>query len=163
MKYFYIFGNICSILSFLAAILVLPENTEILISAQWFILLLILLTILFWLFFYLKPQNPIANIIDSRINFTGEYSDTQNQTQDIIEGVFDVNTSNWGTRVMLPPFEDKPNIRILYCTYGDGGDTPLIEEVTADYFKVKINSSTQTGTWKWRARGKLLKVQSQEQ
>lgn len=156
MKYFYIFGNICSILGFVAAIILFPEKAAISTTAKWLVVTLILLSTLFWLYFYFRPKNPIAKFIDSRIDFTGEYLDTSNQSQDIIEGVLEVNTSNWGTTVGLPPFEDTPTIRMLSFDNSNNSNPPTIHDVTVDSFKVKIDSSTQSGKWKWRARGKLL-------
>lgn len=160
MKYFYIFGNICSILGFIAAIITLRDDTNILGPYKWLIIGLIVFTVIFWLIFYIKPHGRISKFIDSRIDFTGKYTDTGNQTHDIIEGIFEVNLSNLGTKVMLPPFEKMPIIRILYCIDKDKDklDDPIIEYVSEDYFTVKIYSSTQTGKWKWRARGKLLKI-----
>ncbi|GEM_PF-2444157 len=157
MKYFNIFGNLCSILGFVAAISIIQYEPKIPIPTRWLIFALIALTVIFWLIFYFAPQNPISRFIDSRTDFTGKYSDSQAQVLDIIEGEFEVNTSNWGATVMLPPFEIPPKIKILFCFDCDNANAPQLIEVTEDNFKVKINSSSQTGKWRWRARGKLLK------
>ncbi len=156
MKYFFIFGNICSILGFVAAIYQMSGKSNLSATSKTLMLILVVLSIIFWLFFYLKPQNRIANYIETQTDFSGKYTDSQNQTMDIVEGEFEVNTMNWGTSVDLPPFEEQPIVRILYCIDRDTKNYPKIVEVTEDYFKVQIGSSTQTGKWKWRARGKLL-------
>lgn len=157
MKYFYIFGNICSIFGFIIAIIAFPENPKISDTAKLAILASILITIFFWIYFYLKPLNRLAAFIEARTDFSGKYQDSKNQIQDIIEGDFDVDCQNWGALVTLPPFESPPLISILYSHKGKG-DVPKIVDITNDNFTVRINSSTQEGTWRWRARGKLLQV-----
>lgn len=159
MKYFYMFGNICSIVGLVASIGQLNSTNGNLTLGRWIIITLVVLTIIFWLYFYFKPSNPIVKIINSRIDFTGEYHDSknQNQTKNIYEGEFEVSTSKWQTIVPLPPFEEPPIIRPLSCDSNEECPLPEINNVTEDSFTAKIHSSTQSGKWKFRARGKLMK------
>ena len=153
MKYFGITGNIASILGFFTTIYML-KTSDISNAYLWGIFGFIFATIVFWVWFYLKPNNPIAKTIDSKMDFSGKYIDSKEISQDVVEGCFEVDTRNWGTSVSLPPFEKPPKISIIssHCK-----ERPEIKEITTDSFRVKIWNSDQSGTWKWRARGKLLK------
>ncbi len=157
MKYFYILGNVCSMFGLVATIYLFPESQKITTTAHWLVYGSVSLSVAFWLYFYLKPKNPIAKFIDDRTDFSGKYRDSENQSRDIVEGELEVNTLNWGAIVQLPPFEEIPTIRLLSSNNSGNINTPQIEETTEDFFKVKINSSEQVGKWKWRAKGKLLK------
>lgn len=156
MKYFYIFGNICSIVSLVAAIEI-PYISNLLDLDKWLIVGLLGFSVIFWLIFYFKPHGSISKFYDSRIDFTGSYSDSSNNAQDIIDGDFEVDTDTWGGNVLLPPFEEKPTVNILSKVNSNCLQKPIIEIVSEDFFTVKINSSVQAGKWNYRVRGKLLK------
>lgn len=49
-----------------------------------------------------------------------------------------------------------PNVSILSKKGGTVRKRPEVYEITADSFRVIINSSDQSGEWRWRARGILL-------
>jgi hypothetical protein len=155
MKLFFISGNIGSILSFLFSLnqFVSPE------SKNWLIVSLLIwafLTLLFWFYFYFRPSNPLAKKFNENLDFSGSYSDKSGNLLDIVEGYVKVDTMGWGAAVTLPPFQDMPNVSILARKGRTYRDKPKVLDVTLDSFRVSINSSDQSGEWRWRARGILL-------
>ena len=157
MKYFGIVGNIGSILGFIVSIYMLKTTDESNVYL-WSILAFVTSTIVFWIIFYTKPENPIARTINSKMNFTGKYYDSKNEDIDIVEGEFQFNCLS-GSSISIPPFETRPEINITNPNNEEKKyeAPPTLIDWTTDSFSVKGNSSTQYGTWKWRARGKLLK------
>lgn len=73
----------------------------------------------------------------------------------VVEGVVKVGMATWGAVVTLPPFAQIPDIDILPT---DPSKTvlPVIQDKTKNSFALKILSSSEAGTWRWRAHGKLL-------
>jgi hypothetical protein len=155
MKLFFISGNIGSILSFLFSLnqFASPE------SKNWFIVSLLIwafLTLLFWVYFYFRPNNPMAKKFNENLDFSGSYIDKSGKSMDIVEGYVKVDTVGWGATVTLPPFQEVPNVSILSKKGGTVRKRPEVYEITADSFRVIINSSEQSGEWRWRVRGILL-------
>jgi hypothetical protein len=155
MSYFYIFGNLCSVLGFVGLVLQSLGTFNNSVISRWLIICLIFFTVIFWLIFYLKPLNPLARIINSRIDFSGEYVDSNKIKYNIVEGEF--NLSTWYVHVPLPPFEEPPIIRILSGTGNEDFPLPQIGDITEDSFIAKANMNSVFGKWKYRAKGKLLK------
>lgn len=155
MSYFYIFGNLCSILGFLGLILQSLGSFNNSVIAKWLIFGILILTIIFWIIFYLIPLNPLVKIINSRIDFSGVYLDSHTIQHDIVEGEFDL--SDWCVHVPLPPFEDKPIIRIFSGSRKHDFPLPEIFDITEDSFIAKANRDSAFGKWRYRAKGKLLK------
>jgi hypothetical protein len=147
MKYFGIFGSICSVLGFILALYQIMDNPSI---VQWSVLGLVTLTIAFWIYFYKKPANPLAMEITSKMDMSGKYRDSNNRIQDIVQGrvYLDYGVASVG----FPPFEAPPEITLI----GSQGSMPEIRVVTKDSFQMYSGSSSAQGEWKWSARGKLM-------
>jgi hypothetical protein len=75
----------------------------------------------------------------------------------VVEGTLSVDTVTWGATVLLPPFEDPPEITL---TRRDGkcSQVPMVTSVTRDAFTITINRSDLRGEWVWRARGRVLRL-----
>ena len=155
MSYFYIFGNLCSILGFLGLILQSLGLFNNSVIAKWLIIGISFLTIIFWLIFYLKPRNPIVKIINSRIDFSGVYLDSKTIQHDIVEGEFDL--SDWCVHVSAPPFEEPPIIRVFSGKRKHDFPLPAIFDITEDSFIAKANMDSAFGMWRYRAKWQLLK------
>ena len=154
MKNFFILGNICSIFGFISSLYIGINGPNDII--RWVILPFCIVTIGFWVYFYWKPQNSIAETIDSRINFSGKYYDSNDAIYDIREGYFD--TTQGEMSIQLPPFEEPPEISIVSCD-PHASSKPHVTNVSKDDFTVHImNWSSNYDKWKWRARGRLLKL-----
>ena len=78
---------------------------------------------------------------------------------DVAEGEFTTGWSTWGATVTLPPFAAPPDVAIIPR---DGNKAPRICSVTTDSFSVAINDSSLAGTWRWRAKGQLLRAVAKE-
>ena len=157
MKYFGLIANISSILGLIASIYMLTQSPSNIY--QWFIIGFVALVFLGLLYFYIKPQNPIARTIDSKLNFTGKYFDSKNTIQDVIESDFFVTEKDRGetVQIKLPPYEIPPTI-IIFGSSRSTEHFPIVGEVTNHYFTVKIDYYCEIGKWTWRAIGKQLKL-----
>ncbi len=161
MEYFYIASSLASLIAFIGYVIDrFIENekkgvTYSLIGA------FVLLTVIFWLWFYLIPSNIVRNTIENRTYAIGIFSNNELANEvSIVEGTFE--TRQWEGTVFLPPFQEPPTVILKrpegYAKYISG--SPPKVEPTTDSFAYKIDSSDEQGTWVYRARGKLLKAQS---
>ncbi len=158
MEYFYIVCSLASLVAFIGYIVdrfVLNENrnlTYVLIGC------FVVLTVGFWLWFYLAPQNSVRSSIENRLYEIKNYRPFKNAIgESTVEGRFEAN-GNRGT-IFFPSFFEPPKIFLKrpenYSGYS-GVEPPEIYKITTDSFSYYYSSSSQNGDWIYRARGKLL-------
>jgi hypothetical protein len=76
---------------------------------------------------------------------------------DTMEDEVEVGTLTWGTRIMLrPPFQTPPTVDFEPRS-GQGTALPEAKDIDEGGFTITIKNSSSSGTWTWRARGKILK------
>jgi hypothetical protein len=156
MRYFFIMGNLTSIAGFVALVYQnIKTDTQVGLS-YWLIFIILFLSICFWIYFYLRPLNPISKKISANLDYTGRYTNSNNPHIDIIEGDVMLDILAWQKIISLPPFEDIPNVEIIRANKEGEHNLPEICDISNDSFKIKIHSANLGGQWRWRARGKIL-------
>ena len=155
MHYLSIAGSIASLAALAGYLRDQFGKTDTADRASWLLGIFAFLTVCFWLWFYFAPRNPVRQAIRERLDYSGAYTDGT-QAIDVVEGDLAVDMQGWGTSINLPPFERPPEVTLTRAGKRGGHNAPQVES-TADAFTVRITSSTQAGTWRWRARGKLLR------
>ena len=157
MKYFVILANVASIAGFGASLVTFSPPEDIHYKGQ-ILIIVLLITVSFWLYFYFRPLNKLARNIDRRVDYTGKYLNTLGEDVDVLEGAAEIDTTTWDTLITLPPFEEPPKIVIINRNGIKNSKAPDILDVTTESFRMKISDSRQFGLWRWRARGKLLQL-----
>ena len=154
MEYFFIAGNVASLVSLMGLLLqvshILSDNSVARITLG----ICVLLTLGFWLFFYFVPANRVKKTVRDRLDFAGSYRDSSNDRVELFESEFIL--CNFSTlTVPLPPFETEPIVTI-FSVEPVNAERPSVSNTTLDSFEVRATSTSQWRTWKFRARGRQL-------
>ncbi len=164
MEYFYIIASLASLLAFIGYIadrFIQDQNRNL---SYILIGTFVILTIIFWAWFYFAPSNYVRGIIENRIyEVKSYYPKTNTIGESSVEGKFEA-AGHQGT-VFLPSFSEPPNIFIKRPDNYDNSwydREPLrIDKITTDSFRYSYSSSSQSGEWIFRARGTLLKMKKE--
>jgi hypothetical protein len=153
MEYFYIACSAASLAAFCGYMLekLMPKATRstVRITGSTFAVV----TVLFWLWFYFSPANPVRNQIADKSSLVMRYTDGETEIG-VVEGTFSIDSVTWGARVPLPPFQEPPEVSV----YRDGtSKAPSVKTITSDMFIVEIDNSDLVGDWRFRARGKVYR------
>lgn len=106
-EYFYITCGAASLAAFVAYVL---EKTVLVRKERQLRVVIAAFattTLLFRLWFFFIPTNPIVDKIAQRSVLVSSYSDGEKRI-DIVEGEFEVDILTWGNRVLLLPFSSPP-------------------------------------------------------
>ncbi len=158
MDYFYLSCSLASLVAFAGYIVdrfIEHENKGVTYSL---IGSFVMLTIFFWVWFYLSPSNIVRNTIEDRIYAISVFTNNGKSNDiAIVEGTFE--TSQWEGTIFLPPFAEPPIVILKrpedYSGFFSG--TPPGVITTTDSFSYKMTDSGEQGSWVYRARGELLK------
>jgi len=154
MEYFFIAGNVASLMALGGFLLQLTHRVPDNKITWWTLAISVVLTILFWIYFYFAPRNKVKKTIQARLSFAGMYVSSSQDPIEVYEGQF--NLSNFVTlTVPIPPFESNPSVT-LYPIGKAQANPPNISKITLDSFEVHAMTSGQFGDWKFRVRGKQL-------
>ena len=163
MDYFYIMCSVASVVALLGYIRDKFVNEKEHSFAYKLLGIFVLVTLVFWVWFYFAPQNSIKSKIEHRIysiqHFTPANGDINIST---VEGKFDAYSWNEEVVVFIPSFVEPPVIYVkrldVSGNFQDPSSQPLkIFNITTDSFSYSGEGSDQHGQWVYRARGKLLK------
>lgn len=163
MEYFYVAGSLASLLAFMGYIIdrfTSGQNRNItytLISA------FIFLSVIFWTWFYLAPNNTVREIIKDRIYDVKSFQPNLDPIGiSTVEATFEAK--RYGGTIFFPSFTIAPEIFIKRPEeYGNSWNSEskealTITQITSDSFNYSYSSPAQDGEWVFRARGKLLKI-----
>jgi hypothetical protein len=154
MQYFFIFGNIASIAA-LAGFVMQLGGVATGDVFRYTIIGTAVATAIFWVFFYISPQNRVSEAIQSRLRYSGRYSDSKNHQVDVFEGEFDARNFSV-IEVAIPPFEEAPTVTVFRKDGKASNHPATVSEVTSDVVRFSVTSSDGFGTYGFRARGKAL-------
>ena len=154
MEYFFIAGNVASLMALVGFLLQLshlvPDNKV----TYWTLVASVILTVLFWLYFYLAPRNRVKKAVQDRLSFGGLYISSSNDPIEVYEGEFTL--SHFGVQTIpIPPFETNPTVTIFHVGQVKA-DPPSVSKITLDSFEVSPTTSSQWCVWRFRARGRQL-------
>ena len=114
-----------------------------------------IVTIAFWIYFYVAPRNRVRKAVRDSLDYAGTYLNSSNDQIDVYENEF--APSSFGVkRVSLPPFETVPTVTIFAVGETDSLP-PEIVEVMLEAFDVRAQNTNQFRTWRFRARGLRLR------
>ncbi len=155
MEYFFIAGNVASVVALIGFLLqvghVMPDDKV----TRDTLMLGVGLTVAFWIYFYVAPRNRVKKAVRNSLDFAGSYTDSSNRPIEVFEGEFTL--SDFGVHTIpIPPFETTPTVTI----YSEGKNAPRPlspSKVASDSFEVNAMSGDQWRTWRFRARGPQLK------
>jgi len=161
MEYFYIASSLASLIAFFGYVFDRFIENEKKGVTYSLIGVFVFLTFIFWLWFYINPNNIVRNTIENRTYAISTFSNNELANElSIVEGKFEAR--QWEGTVFLPPFQEPPIIVLKrpngYEKYRSDSSPKVVP--TTDSFTYKISSSSELGTWVYRARGKLLKPRS---
>jgi hypothetical protein len=154
MDYFFIAGNVASIIALGGFILQVSHKLSDAHIYGWSVGFFIALTVGFWIYFYRAPRNRIRNAIQEGLSFAGSYRDSSGTAIDVREGQFTI-TSFSPVIVETAPFESPATVT-LFPVDRPTADLPSVVRVTLDSFEAKASNNQQFGSWKYRLRGRLL-------
>lgn len=124
------------------------------IMGKLMLLLIFLAIITYVLWFYICPDNRLIGKIEKRMIYT--LSDGTS----IIEDEINFNSYNEYPRIFKAAFDKEP--AISFEPYdGQAQREPKVVKKTKDMFVAKIENGAPFGKWKYRARGKLQKIDKQ--
>jgi hypothetical protein len=154
MQYFFIFGNVASIAALIGFIMQLG-GTDTGVIFRYVTLGTAIVTVLFWIYFYLSPANTISTTIKSRLNYSGRYRDSNERQVDVYEGQFEARDFST-IEVAIPPFEDAPVVTVFRKDGKSNRHPATVAEITSDVVRFSVTSSDGFGIYGFRARGKTL-------
>ena len=159
-EYFYIACSLASLVAFVGYVIELRKSRKDL--ANKLIGSFLTLTLIFWLWFYLFPENPVKEKIESKTHKVIKFKPYVNGSgEGLVEGTFEISTGYGDGVVFIPSFVEPPTIYIMRSddehTYLDSSPIQPIN-ITTDSFSYEIYSSQKMGKWLYKARGKLLEA-----
>ena len=157
MEYFYIICSLASLFCFIAYVADQLKGER---RRRTYLLLsfFVITTLIFWLWFYYAPSNPVREKIAIRSSLVGSYQNSRGVDVYVDEGEFTA-TNNGGRHLFGEVFENPPQVSLVRAntSHGMSEEPPELTEIDKDYFEYRYNDSSQGGRWKFRARGKLLR------
>ncbi|EGQ8808816.1 TPA: hypothetical protein N2902_001985 [Vibrio parahaemolyticus] len=160
-EYFYIFCSLASLCAFVGYIYDCFKQIEK-IKAYGLVGLLVVLTALFWGWFFFFPENSVKQAIEDKRTFTVKHYRSPSDVAEIsrIDSDFTTGTSSSEQVIMFESsFAEPPEVYIYRPDDIDSfyDMTPIdAKKITTQGFTIQVYSSGQSGPWKYRALGRLL-------
>lgn len=155
--YLALLGTTASLFGFIGLIIQLFDESRD-CTAYILLAVLVIVTGIFWLFFYLNPDKEISRKLKDRSSFSEQFVNSKGKVLDIPDREFNIEGVYFYRRFEIdPPFESPPHIEILAPIDNQRGEIPKILNVTCNSFEVEGRSTEQVGRWKYRMTGKRLK------
>src|SRR5580700_1583042 len=139
MDYFFIFGNIASIAALIGFVLQIHGMSNNL-TLRDTVLVTVVATLVFWIYFYFSPKNKISEKIKSRLSYSGRYRDSRDLQIDVYEGEFTTDGFS-PIEVPIPPFEAAPDVTVFRKDGKTSAHSASISQVTPDVIRFSVTNS----------------------